>query len=228
MENVELRRTSARKSKNKLKFASFTSYFRRSHMNGQLISEPTNFEKKEFQVENLAPHVSIQECPFDVTGYGKLIMRDKFKMKRPVKKESVTVFMFERIIVFTSEEETDLYYYLGSIQMTNLSMVAPKKKNKILLVDYNKMRQPNLKQMNVEYKLKTKNVDTAKAWREAIQKCLWKELLSARGQQCDVDCRCEVQSGKIHGCFFIKFHVLSICNYLLDTYNLPITDANGC
>lgn len=115
MEEPELRRSSTRKSKNKLKLSSFTSYFRNSKTTSDLISSPTNFEKKELTIENISPIVSIiQKCPFDVTGYGNLIMKDKFKMKKPVKKDSVVVFMFERIIIFTlvSTNISNIYYLL--------------------------------------------------------------------------------------------------------------------
>lgn len=98
--------------------------------------------------------------------------------------------------------------------MSNLSMATPKKSNKILLIDFNKNRKTELNQLNVEYKLKTKDEGTANAWRDAIQKCLWKELLTARGQQNEIDCGCDcdIESGKHN--IIIAFH---FCLCLLKT-----------
>ncbi|XP_057665184.1 uncharacterized protein LOC130899327 [Diorhabda carinulata] len=179
MENVELRKDPNRKSKNKLKLSSLTSYFRSSKSGNNLISPPINFEKIDLIPSNVSPHISIQECPFDVTGYGMLIMKDKFKLKKPVKKKNVLVFMFERIIIITTEEQPDVYYYLGSIKMCDLSMSATTKRNRILLNDFNKNRNRQT-HLNVEYSLKTKNLETVDKWRYTIEKCLWKELLTAR------------------------------------------------
>ncbi|KAG5896714.1 hypothetical protein JTB14_014590 [Gonioctena quinquepunctata] len=172
-----LAKDATRKSKRKPRLHSFISYFKSGEAPESSISPPTNFEKKEFAPENVSPHVSIQECPFDVTGYGCLIMKDKFKLKRPMKKKNVIVFMFERIIVFTTEEEKDLYYYIGSIKISDLSMAPPTKKTRIILSDFNKSK---ITKSNLEYKLKTKSEEVANTWRKAIQKCLWKELITAR------------------------------------------------
>ncbi|CAG9829403.1 unnamed protein product [Diabrotica balteata] len=177
MEGPELRRNSKRRSK--LKFSSFTSYFRSSKTGNDLISSPTNFEKMDLFPDNISPVVDIQECPFDVTGYGMLIMKDKFKLKKPMKRKNVLVFMFERIIIITAEEQPDTYYYLGSIKMCDLGMSTSPKMNRILLNDFNKNKHRQ-SHLNIEYNLKTKDEDIAHKWRYAIQKCLWKELLTAR------------------------------------------------
>lgn len=98
--------------------------------------------------------------------------------------------------------------------MSNLSMATPKKSNKILLIDFNKNRKTELNQLNVEYKLKTKDEGTANAWRDAIQKCLWKELLTARGQQNEIDCGCDcdIESGKHNIIIAFSFLFMSIEN----------------
>ncbi|XP_056633395.1 uncharacterized protein LOC130442987 isoform X2 [Diorhabda sublineata] len=95
--------------------------------------------------------------------------------------------MFLRIFLFknahlmlpVTEEQPDIYYYLGSIKMCDLSMSATTKRNRILLNDFNKNRNRQT-HLNVEYSLKTKNLETVDKWRYTIEKCLWKELLTAR------------------------------------------------
>ncbi|XP_074025438.1 uncharacterized protein [Leptinotarsa decemlineata] len=183
MEEPELsRRNASRKSKRNSRLVSFISYFKTEDIADSLISAPTDFEKKEFFPESVSPHVSIQECPFDVTGYGCLIMKDKFELKFAVqqkKKKNVVVFMFEKIIVFTREKETDVFYYLGSINTEDLTLSpsSSEKPTKLVLVDFKKSKMTN---SEVEYRLKSKRKEVADAWKKAIEKCLWKELMMKR------------------------------------------------
>ncbi|XP_060518169.1 uncharacterized protein LOC132696973 isoform X2 [Cylas formicarius] len=65
------------------------------------ISGPTNFGKVDLLEDRFKfSRHSIQACPFDIDGYGGLIMRDEFKVSRP-KKMNLIVFLFEKIIIFT-------------------------------------------------------------------------------------------------------------------------------
>ncbi|CAH1175960.1 unnamed protein product [Phaedon cochleariae] len=177
MEEPELsRKSTTRSSVKKLKRP--TSIFHRKNSDpSATISYPTNFEKKELTAGDLSPHVSIKECPFDVTGYGNLILRNKFKLKTPVKKKNVMAFMFERIIILTIEEEANSYYYLACIKIKDLSLPPSTKKTVLILIDFNKNRVAN---RHVEYKLKTKDEETVRLWKEAIQKLLWNDLYEAR------------------------------------------------
>ncbi|KAJ8961153.1 hypothetical protein NQ318_008833 [Aromia moschata] len=175
-------RKQLRLSKRKPKARSFVSYSDESDLQAtEFISAPTNFQRRDICPEALCfDHVSIQECPFDVTGYGRLIMKDTFKLRRP-KRKKLTVFLFEQIVIFTkAKKQEDLYYYYSSIKISNLS-IAPLGRNatKILLRDFVNSK---LSKHDIEYKLEAATAEIQNRWRDALEKCLWQQLVRARAK----------------------------------------------
>ncbi|CAH2011123.1 unnamed protein product [Acanthoscelides obtectus] len=71
--------------------------FRRKHESRE-VSTPCGFVKCNLDLRNL--EIDLQNCPFDVTGYGHLILKDQFRMGKQKKK--VVVFLFENFVIFNT------------------------------------------------------------------------------------------------------------------------------
>ncbi|KAJ8928571.1 hypothetical protein NQ314_018856 [Rhamnusium bicolor] len=83
-----------RLSKRKPKAESFVSYCSNNEdscPDDNYISAPTNFERRDLNADVSLTHISIQECPFEVTGYGNLILKDEFKLKKTKKEETHSI-----------------------------------------------------------------------------------------------------------------------------------------
>ncbi|KAJ8920588.1 hypothetical protein NQ315_004727 [Exocentrus adspersus] len=178
-------RVSKRKSKSSTKPTTFVSYCAEDNISDaedSFISLPTNFQRREVDRQSISlDDISIHECPFDVTGYGKLLLKDKFKLRKP-KRKKVIVFLFEKIIVLTVEDKKqDSYYYYGSIKISNLIM-TPDVHNprKIYLKDFTNSK---LSENNIEYKLEAKTEEIRSAWKDVLLRCLWMQLVSAKAEQ---------------------------------------------
>lgn len=100
-----------RSSVRRKKSSSFVSYCSDDQDSGtgtSYISQPSNFHRNDFTRDCFPfEYNSIQECPFDVTGYGKLLMKDRFKLRKTKKKE-LTVFLFEKIIILAIVSRTTI------------------------------------------------------------------------------------------------------------------------
>ncbi|VEN62582.1 unnamed protein product [Callosobruchus maculatus] len=169
--DVELRRKPRRKSKVSSMF-SILSNNRRVEYNKE-VSSPCQFVKCEVDLRNL--QIEIQDCPFDVTGYGCLILKDRFRVG-PQKKK-VMAFLFEKIIILnTIDRGRGALYYYGGIKIKDLGV--PTVEGKALIL--NNFTKSKYKDVDVEYYLKAKSEEVPLRWSEAIKKCLWKQLLEAK------------------------------------------------
>ncbi|XP_066258550.1 uncharacterized protein [Euwallacea similis] len=143
------------------------------------ISLPTNCSHVGVSEEDLSLSVApIQSCPFDITGYGKFLLMDEFKVQTP-KKMAIMVFLYETILIFTRKNDNeDSYYYMGNLKMDHIALMPPSKNVKLLeLKDYLASKRFH-KEIVIALEAPTEYIQVH--WRKTVEKCLWGQLLKAK------------------------------------------------
>ncbi|KAF7286874.1 uncharacterized protein LOC143194087 [Rhynchophorus ferrugineus] len=116
-------------------------------------------------------------CPFDISGYGQFLMMDEFVVKK-AQKRTLMVFLFEKIMIFTSRESShDCYYFKDSIRLDELCIVPTHEKNVLILKNHYSSAKFH---KDIMVKLQTPSEYIKVRWKEAIEKCLWAQFIKAK------------------------------------------------
>ncbi|XP_076256798.1 uncharacterized protein LOC143194107 [Rhynchophorus ferrugineus] len=121
---------------------------------------------------------SIEKNPIEPKYYGSFIMNEKFTILKPKRLDS-TVFLFEQIIVFTYELDTDRYIYYKSIFTNDLRIATFDDSNQIHLTDFNKEKRYKSK---CTFVLEAKNAKIRDTWKNEIEKILWNQLYKVKAK----------------------------------------------
>ncbi|CAG9768837.1 unnamed protein product [Ceutorhynchus assimilis] len=117
---------------------------------------------------------SILFSPLHTREYGAFISREKFALLKP-KRMEVMVFLFEDVIVFTTEDlkSMEQFIYHQSIK-TNDLRIATYDDTTIHLTDYTKTKRRNSSKYT--YILDAKTDKLKMAWKQQIEEILWMQM----------------------------------------------------
>ncbi|XP_066143407.1 uncharacterized protein [Euwallacea fornicatus] len=143
------------------------------------ISLPTNCSRVSVTEEPLNISVApIQSCPFDITGYGKFLLMDEFKVQKP-KKMAIMVFLYEKILIFTRKiDNEESYYYMGNLKLNHIALMPSSKNVKLLELKDHVASKRFHKEIVVTLEAPTEYIQVH--WRKTVEKCLWGQLFKAK------------------------------------------------